>query len=79
MNYENMTIEQLEAEMQRITEERARLRAEALKVQAVLDRQYAAMRAAILLESMSDADKAALAQAVTGAGGIASQESVTGF
>lgn len=79
MNYETMTVDQLEAEMKRLTEERARLRAEALKVQAVLDRQYAAMRAAILLESMSDADKAALAQAVTGAGGIASQESVTGF
>ena len=79
MNYETMTVDQLEAKLQSITEERAKLRTEALQVQAVLDQKYAAMRAAILLESMSDAEKAALAQAISGAGGIASQESVKGF
>ena len=79
MNYDTMTVDQLEAEMQRLTEERAKLREQALKVQASLDQKYAAMRAAILLESMSDAEKAALAQAVSGAGGIASQENVKGF
>lgn len=79
MNYETMTVDQLEAELQRLTAERAKLRGEALKVQAVLDQKYAAMRAAILLESMSDAEKAALAQAVSGAGGIASGEQVNGF
>lgn len=79
MNYETMTVDQLEAEMQRITAERAKLRAEALQVQAALDKQYVAMRAAILLEGMSDADKAALAQAINGAGGIASGEQVDGF
>lgn len=79
MNYDNMTVDELEATLQRLTKARAELREDALKVQAALDKQYAAMRAAILLESMSDADKAALAQAVSGAGGIASQESVKGF
>ena len=79
MNYETMTVDQLEAEMQRLTEERAKLRAEALKVQAALDKKLAAQRAAGLVATMSDADKAALAQAVSGAGGIASQEQVNGF
>ena len=79
MKYENMTIEQLLAESQRITEERAALRNEQLQVQVALDKQLAAQRAADLVATMSDAEKAALAQAVSGAGGIASQENVKGF
>ena len=79
MKYDNMTIEQLLAESQRITEERAALRNEQLQVQAALDKKLAAQRAADLVATMSDAEKAALAQAVSGAGGIASQEQVNGF
>jgi hypothetical protein len=74
-----MTIEQLTAELQRITEARAALRDEQLTVHAALDRKQAAQRAADLVAGMSDTDKAALAQAINGAGGIASQESVQGF
>lgn len=78
-NYDNMTIEQLLAESQRITEQRAALRNEQLLVQAWLDKKQAAQRAADLVATMSDADKAALAQAINGAGGIASGEQVNGF
>lgn len=78
-NYDNMTIEQLLAESQRITEQRAALRNEQLLVQALLDKKQAAQRAADLVATMSDADKAALAQVINGAGGIASEESVKGF
>lgn len=78
-SYYSMTIEELTAALQRITEERARWRAEALEVQAWLDKKQAAQRAADLVATMSDADKAALAQAITGAGGIVSEESVKGF
>lgn len=78
-NYDNMTIEQLLAESQRITEQRAALRNEQLLVQALLDKKQAAQRAADLVATMSDADKAALAQAIAGAGGIVSEESVKGF
>jgi hypothetical protein len=79
MNYDSMTIEQLLAESQRITEERAALRQEQLQVQAALDKKLATQRAAELVATMSDADKAALAQAINGAGGIASGEQVNGF
>ena len=61
MNYDNMTVEQLLAESQRITEERAALRQEQLQVQAALDKKLAAHRAADLVATMSDSEKAALA------------------
>lgn len=79
MKYDSMTLAQLEARMQQLTEERAALREEALQLQAALDKKQATQRAADLVATMSDADKAALAQAISGAGGIASQESVKGF
>ena len=79
MMYEHMTIEQLLAESQRITEARASLRESQLFVQAALDRKQAAQRAADLVAGMSDTDKAALTQAINGAGGIASGEQVNGF
>lgn len=79
MMYEHMTIEQLLAESQRITEARASLRESQLFVQAALDRKQAAQRAADLVAGMSDADKAALTQAISGAGAIASGEQVNGF
>ena len=78
-NYDNMTIEQLTAELQRITEQRAALRQEQRQVHAALDRKQAAQHAADLVATMSDADKAALAQAIAGAGAIASGEQVNGF
>lgn len=78
-SYYSMTIEELTAALQRITEERAHWRAEALEVQAWLDKKLAAQRAADLVATMGDADKAALAQAINGAGGIASGEQVNGF
>ena len=78
-SYYSMTVAELTAALQRITEERARWRAEALEVQAALDKKQATQRAADLVATMSDADKAALAQAINGAGGIASGEQVNGF
>ena len=78
-SYYSMTIEELTAALQRITEERARWRAEALEVQAWLDKKQAAQRATDLVAGMSDADKAALTQAISGAGAIASGEQVNGF
>lgn len=78
-NYDNMTIGQLLTELQCITEQRAALRDEQLQVHATLDRKQAAQRAADLVAGMSDTDKAALTQAINGAGGIASGEQVNGF
>lgn len=78
MNYEQMTVEQLEAELARLTAERARLRDEGLKVHAALDRKQAAAAAQRTLDGMSDVERAALAQLVQ-TPGIVSGEQVVGF
>ena len=78
MNYEQMSVEQLTAELQRINEERAALKAVAGAVHAVLDRKQAVETARRKLAAMSDVEKAALAQVVA-AEGIESGEAVNGF
>jgi len=78
MNYEQMTVEQLEAELQRISGERAALKEKAVAVHAVLDRRNAEAAARRKLAEMSDVEKAALAQIVA-AEGIESGEAVVGF
>ncbi len=78
MNYEQMSVEQLEAELQRISGERAELKAQALSAHAVLDRRNAEAAARRRLATMSDVEKAALAQIVA-AEGIESGEAVNGF
>ena len=78
MSYELMTVEQLTAELQRINEERAALREQAMAVHAVLDRKQAVETARRKLAEMSDVEKAALAQIVA-AEGIESGEAVVGF
>lgn len=78
MNYEQMTVEQLTAELQRLNEQRAALREQAIAVHAVLDRKQAVETARRKLAEMSDVEKAALAQLVQ-AEGIESGEAVVGF
>lgn len=78
MNYEQMTVEQLTAELQRLNEQRAALREQAMGVHAVLDRKQAVETARRKLAEMSDVEKAALAQLVQ-AEGIESGEAVVGF
>lgn len=61
-----MTIEELEQRIDELAAQRHALRAEALACQARIDE----LRAAEKLEAMTDAERAALAQAITNAGGI---------
>lgn len=78
MNFEQMTVEQLTAELQRLNEQRAALREQAMAAHAVLDRKQAVATARRKLAEMSDVEKAALAQLVQ-AEGIESGEAVVGF
>jgi len=78
MSYEAMTVEQLEAELQRISEERAALKTRAVAAHAVLDRRNGEAAARRRLATMSDVERAALAQIVA-TEGIESGEAVNGF
>lgn len=64
MNYEQMTIEELEAFIAKINAERAVLKAQAVAVHAVLDAKNTTAAAAKKLATMSDAEKAALLQMI---------------
>lgn len=78
MNLEQMSVAELEAELARLTAERARMRDEGLKVHAALDRKQAAAAAQRTLDGMSDVERAALAQLVQ-TQGVVSEEAVVGF
>ncbi len=60
--YEEFTIEELEAAISAITLEQSRLKQQKLALHAVLDRKMQAAEAARKLATMSDSEKAALRQ-----------------
>lgn len=78
MNYENMTLAELEAASQAIGVQREALKVQAVAVQTVIDRKTAQANADRLLANMGDADRAALLQAIQGSG-IPSGEVVKGL
>jgi len=61
-NYEEMTNDELRAENVRLFEERKALKAEQMKITAVLDKRIIAENVSKKLERLSDPEKAALAQ-----------------
>jgi phosphomevalonate kinase len=69
--YEAMTVEELDAELIRLDEERLDIRERARSVRRRRDTLLAQQQAARLADTLSDYQKAALAQhlALTGAGG----------
>jgi hypothetical protein len=75
MSYDTWSIKRLEGKLQDLTEKRAALKAEAQEVHAALDRAQAAQAAEERVASMSDVERAALAQAIA-ANGIESGEAV---
>lgn len=74
-DYAKMSVEQLEREIEKLMAKRAEIKAEMQAVNAVLDEKRAKEAAQAQVEAMSDAEKAALAQAL-GAEGIPSAEAV---
>lgn len=64
MDYEKATIEELEAEIQRLSSERAELREEQLAVAAVMDQKIHLRDAAAQVAALSDEQVAALTQVI---------------
>lgn len=64
MDYESMSIEELEAENTRLSNERARIQAEQRTINDVLSRKFALRDAQIKLNGMSEAERAAFTQLV---------------
>jgi phosphomevalonate kinase len=69
--YDDWTVEELDAELRRLDEARLAARESARTVREARDRKLAAQHAAALADTLSDDQKAALAQhlALAGAGG----------
>ena len=74
-NYESMSIEELEVEQQLLDQERKGLKAEMMKIVAILDRRQVEAEAQRKYEGMSAAEKAALHQMIA-ANGVESGEDV---
>jgi uncharacterized membrane protein len=70
-DYDAWTVEDLDAELRRLDEARLAARGEARTVREARDRKLAEQHAAALADTLSDDQKAALAQhlALSGAGG----------
>lgn len=64
MNYDTMTVEELEATIAEINAKRAVLKAQAVAVHTVLDAKNVQTSAARKLATLSDAEKAALVQMI---------------
>ena len=79
MNYENMTLPELEQAIQAIGAQRDTLKVQAQSIQVVVDRKTAQANADRLLAGLGDADKAALLQAIQSAGAMPSQAVVKGL
>lgn len=77
--YENMTLPELEQAIQAIGVQRDALKAQAGTIQLVIDRKTAQANADRLLANLGDADKAALLQAIQGAGNMPSEAVVKGM
>ena len=76
--YNNMTIEQLEAEIAQRNIARQAIKDEQSALQAILTQKATQANAERLLSGMDDAQKAALLQAIQG-NGIKSEEAVKGL
>lgn len=76
MDYESMTVAALEKENQKLSEKREAIRQEQKKLVAVMDKRQAQEEAQRKYDRMSDPERAALAQVITKAGGIESEEGV---
>lgn len=70
------SIEKLEAELTGIHAQIREIKAHKRHVVAALDRKRAAVRAQQLVDSLSDAERQAVAQVISGAGGIGAGGSV---
>jgi phosphomevalonate kinase len=78
MNYEGMSIQELEAQNRKLSEERDKVKAEQRILGAVMDKKKMSIAVQKKLETMSDAEKAAMAQMIESQG-IGSSAAVGGL
>lgn len=76
MNYETMTVAQLEKEKQKLGEKKAELKVEVMKICAVLEKKVDEIKVKEKIDSMTDKEKAIATQILSGAGAIVSEEAV---
>jgi hypothetical protein len=69
-NYEAMTVEELDARLEGLAEEKERVRDEMRAVAEIRDTKLLREQARRKVAQMGDIERAALAQAVTEAGGV---------
>lgn len=68
MNYEEMSIQELEAQNRKLSEERDKIKIEQKILGKVMDAKKMALAVQKKLETMSDAEKAAMAQMIQSQG-----------
>lgn len=76
MNYETMTVPQLEKEKLELDKKRAEIKAEQQKICAVLEKKVDEKKVKKKIDSMTDKEKTIATQILSGAGDIVSEEKV---
>ena len=76
MNYDTMTLPELEKEKQELDKKRVGIKAEQLKICAVIEKKVDEKKVKEKIDSMTDKEKKIATQILSGAGAIASEEAV---
>ena len=76
MTYENMSVEQLEKENQKLMQKRVDIKTEQLKIVAILEKKVDEKKVKEKIDSMTDKEKKIAVQVLGEAGGIKSEEKV---
>ena len=75
-DYESMTPEQLESENKKLMAKKAEIREEQLEINRILTEKQVEIQVKAKVKAMSDPEKEAMRQTLSGAGAIKSEEKV---
>jgi hypothetical protein len=74
MNYEEMTLQELELENEKLMEQKEAIREKQKRINEIMTKKMVEAETRKKYKSMSEAEKEALTQIISGAGGIKSKE-----